>query len=321
MRINHKNKYRKWEYMKNEKVVVGGQAVIEGVMMRGPKAIAKAVRKKDGSIVYKRRKLTEKNNKWLKVPFVRGVIALYDAMVVGTKELIFASNQAGFEEEKLSDKEIGWTVFVSIALGIGVFMALPSFIGGLLFENNKVMANLVEALIKLVLFLGYIIGISFLKDIQRVFEYHGAEHKSIMNYELGEELSPKNAKKCTRIHPRCGTSFLLIVMLISILVFIIVDLIFPVPEGKEFLQRVALLLYKLVTRVAFVPVIAGLAYELQRWTSYHLNNSVARIIATPGMWLQKVTTSEPDEKQLEVAIVALNVALGKEVTNATEVFE
>ncbi|BBM36404.1 DUF1385 domain-containing protein [Pseudoleptotrichia goodfellowii] len=302
-----------------EKVVVGGQAVVEGVMMRGPKAIATAVRKHDGSIVYKKTEITEKANKWFKVPFIRGVLALYDAMVVGTKELIFASNQAGLEEEQMTDKQVTFTVATSILLGIGIFMVLPSYVGGLIFKEKTVMANLLEALVKLVLFLGYIWGISFFKDIKRVFEYHGAEHKSIINYEEGTELTPANAKKCTRFHPRCGTSFLLLVMFISILVFSVVDLIFGVTKDNS--GMIVFLLYKLVTRVLFVPVVAGISYELQRWTSYHLNNGIAKMIATPGMWLQKITTSEPDESQLEVAIVALNVALGREVTNAVEVFE
>ena len=302
-----------------EKVVVGGQAVVEGVMMRGPKAIATAVRKHDGSIVYKKIELTEKNNKWFKIPFIRGVFALFDAMVVGTKELIFASNQAGLEEEKLNDSQITWTVTGSILLGVAIFMVLPSYIGGFTFKEKTVMANILEAIVKLVFFLGYIWGISFFKDIKRVFEYHGAEHKSIINYEEGTELTPENAKKCTRFHPRCGTSFLLLVMFISILVFSVVDLLFGVTRENS--GMVMFLIYKLITRVLFVPVVAGISYELQRWTSYHLNNSFAKMIAKPGMWLQKITTSEPDESQLEVAIVALNVALGKEVTNATEVFE
>ena len=302
-----------------EKVVVGGQAVVEGVMMRGPKAIATAVRKHDGSIVYKKIELTEKNNKWFKIPFIRGVFALFDAMVVGTKELIFASNQAGLEEEKLNDRQITWTVTGSILLGVAIFMVLPSYIGGFIFKEKTVMANILEAIVKLVFFLGYIWGISFFKDIKRVFEYHGAEHKSIINYEEGTELTPENAKKCTRFHPRCGTSFLLLVMFISILVFSVVDLLFGVTRENS--GMVMFLIYKLITRVLFVPVVAGISYELQRWTSYHLNNSFAKMIAKPGMWLQKITTSEPDESQLEVAIVALNVALGKEVTNATEVFE
>ena len=289
-------------------------------MMRGPKAIATAVRKQDGSIVYKKIALNEKNNKWLKIPFVRGVLALYDAMVVGTKELIFASNQAGLEEEKMNDKEIKGTVAISILLGVGLFMVLPSFIGSHVFRENRLLANVLEAVIRLVLFLGYIWGISFFKDIKRVFEYHGAEHKSIMAFEMEKELTPKNAKECTRFHPRCGTSFLLLVMFISILVFSTVDVLFStfftIPQNP-----LLLILYKLVTRVLFVPLVAGISYELQRWTSYHLDNIFAGLIAKPGLLLQKITTSEPDESQLEVAIVALNVALGKEVDNATEVFE
>lgn len=300
----------------DNKVVVGGQAVVEGVMMRGPKAIATAVRKQDGNIVYKKIDLTGKNNKLLKIPFLRGVLALYDAMVIGTKELIFASNQAGLEEEKLTDKEVKGTVTTSVLLGIAIFMLLPSYIGSLIFKGDKLAANIVEAVVKLVFFLGYIWGISFIKDIKRIFEYHGAEHKSIMNFELEKELNPKNAKECTRFHPRCGTSFLLIVMFISILIFSTVDLILGTPNST-----IGLLIYKLITRVAFVPLVAGISYELQRWTSYHLDNPIARAISAPGMWLQKITTKEPDESQLEVAIVALNVALGKEVTNATEVFE
>jgi len=264
-----------------EKVVVGGQAVVEGVMMRGPKAIATAVRKHDGSIVYKKIELTEKNNKWFKIPFIRGVFALFDAMVVGTKELIFASNQAGLEEEKLNDSQITWTVTGSILLGVAIFMVLPSYIGGFIFKEKTVMANILEAIVKLVFFLGYIWGISFFKDIKRVFEYHGAEHKSIINYEEGTELTPENAKKCTRFHPRCGTSFLLLVMFISILVFSVVDLLFGVTRENS--GMVMFLIYKLITRVLFVPVVAGISYELQRWTSYHLNNGFAKKIAKPGM--------------------------------------
>ena len=301
---------------KENRVTVGGQAVVEGVMMRGPKAIATAVRKQDGSIVYKKRILTENNNKWVKIPFIRGIISLYDAMFIGTSELIFASNQAGLEEEELTDKQIGFTILTSVLISIAIFMWLPSAVGGFLFPANVVAANLVEAVIKLVLFLGYIFGISFLKDIKRVFEYHGAEHKSIMNYEMEKELTPKNAKVCTRFHPRCGTSFLLLVMLVSIIVFSLVDFILPMPKGNHLFM----LLYKLATRVLFVPFVAGISYEFQRWSSFHLDNIFAKMIAIPGMWLQKITNREPVESQLEVARVAIKVSLGEEVDNATEVF-
>ena len=298
----------------DNKIVVGGQAVIEGVMMRGPKAIATAVRRKDGTIVYRKKTLDEKKNKWFKMPFIRGVLALFDAMVIGTKELIFASNQAGEEEEQLSDKEVMGTVSMSLIIGIGVFMVIPSLIGGLVFKDNKLMANIIEAAIRLIMFLGYIWGISFFKDVRRVFEYHGAEHKSIYNYEMEKALEVENAKTCTRFHPRCGTSFLLLVMFISIIVFSIVDFIFPVPDNKFLL-----IIYKIFTRIPFVPVVAGISFEIQRWTSYHLNNIIGKMIAGPGLLLQKITTKEPDESQLEVALVALKVALGQEVTNAVEV--
>ena len=300
----------------DNKVVVGGQAVIEGVMMRGPKAIATAVRKKDGTIVYRKKVLDEKKNKWFKTPFVRGVLALFDAMVVGTKELIFASNQAGEEEEHMSDKEVLGTVTLSLVIGGGIFMVIPSLIGGLIFHENKLLANIVEAAIRLVMFIGYIWGISFFKDVRRVFEYHGAEHKSIYNYEMQIPLEVKNAKSCTRFHPRCGTSFLLLVMFISIIVFSIVDFIFPTPDNK-----LLLVVYKIFTRIPFVPVVAGISYEIQRWTSYHLNNIFGKLIAGPGLLLQIITTKEPDDKQIEVALVALKVALGEEVDNATEIVE
>ncbi|WP_049769026.1 DUF1385 domain-containing protein [Sebaldella termitidis] len=283
-------------------------------MMRGPKAIATAVRRKDGTIVYRKKTLDEKKNKWFKMPFIRGVLALFDAMVIGTKELIFASNQAGEEEEQLSDKEVMGTVSMSLIIGIGVFMVIPSLVGGLVFKDNKLMANIIEAAIRLIMFLGYIWGISFFKDVRRVFEYHGAEHKSIYNYEMEKALEVENAKTCTRFHPRCGTSFLLLVMFISILVFSIVDFIFPVPDNKFLL-----IVYKIFTRIPFVPVVAGISFEIQRWTSYHLNNIIGKMIAGPGLLLQKITTKEPDESQLEVALVALKVALGQEVTNAVEV--
>lgn len=298
----------------DKKVSVGGQAVIEGVMMKGPKAIATAVRKKDGTIVYRKKEIDNNKNKWSRLPFIRGVFALFDAMIVGTKELIFASNQAGEEEEQLSDKEVMGTVSMSLLIGVGIFMVLPSLAGGLIFEDNKLLANILEAVIRLVMFIGYIWGISFFKDVRRVFEYHGAEHKSIYNYEMERPLEVENAKSCTRFHPRCGTSFLLLVMFISIIVFSIVDFIFPTPDNKFLL-----ILYKILTRIPFVPVVAGISYEIQRWTSFHLDSIIGKLIAGPGLLLQKITTKEPDDSQLEVALVALKVALGEEVTNATEV--
>lgn len=298
------------------KVVVGGQAVIEGVLMRGPECIVTAVRKQDKSIVYKKKNISMTNNKMFKIPFVRGVVALFDAMVVGTKELIFSANVSGMEEEKLTDNQIMLTVVSSLAISIGLFMLLPSVFSTFVFSKSKVLANILEAIIRVSLFIFYVYLMTLSKDMKRVFEYHGAEHKSIMTFEKDLELTVENARNSTRFHPRCGTSFLLIVMVISIFVFSTVDMFFTLPSNIFLL-----LLYKLFTRVLLVPIVASFSYELQRYTSKTLNSMFSRCIATPGMWLQKLTTSEPDDSQLEVALVALKVSLGMTVDNAQEVNE
>ncbi len=300
----------------NNKVSIGGQAVIEGVMMRGTKFLATAVRKPSGKIVYKKTNIIGNNKEFFKKPFIRGVVMLFESLVIGVKELTFSANQAGEEGESLSDKEAILTTIVSLSLGIGLFIVLPSIIGGFAFPNNKMYANLVEATFRLVAFVGYIWGISFSKDIKRVFEYHGAEHKSIYAYENDMELTPENAKKFTTLHPRCGTSFLFIVMFIAIIVFSIIDFILPVPTsllGKFFL--------KIILRIFLMPLIASLSYEVQRYSSKHLDNPLIKIISFPGLSLQRITTKEPDLKELEVAIVAIKVSLGETVDNAEEVFE
>ena len=302
--------------MANNKASIGGQAVIEGVMMRGSEFLATAVRRPSGQIVYKKTKLIGKNSDFAKRPFIRGVLMLFESLVIGVKELTFSANQAGEEEEKLSDKEAVFTTIFSLALGIGVFIVLPSIVGSFFFPHDRMYANLVEALIRLVAFIGYIWAISFSKEVGRVFEYHGAEHKSIYAYENDMDLTPENAKKFTTLHPRCGTSFLFIVMFIAIIVFSVIDFALPVPTtiaGK--------FLLKVVLRVVLMPVIASLAYELQKYSSCHLNNPCITLISLPGLALQKITTREPDLDELEVAIVAIKVSLGQEVSNAIEVFE
>lgn len=296
---------------------VGGQAVIEGVMMRNGSLLATAVRKPNGEIVYKKTVFSDKRTKFTKIPFIRGAVILFDSLVMGIKELTFSANQSEEnEEEQLTNKEAVMTTIFSLALGIGLFMVLPSLLGSFIFKNDRIYANIMEAVLRLVFFLVYIWGISFSKDVKRVFEYHGAEHKTIYTYENGDELTPENAKKYTTLHPRCGTSFLLIVMLIAIIVFSFMDFIIPVP--KTALGKVAL---KIVLRVGFMPLIAGISYEVQKYSSKHLDKLWVRILASPGLALQKITTKEPDESQLEVAIVAMKVALGMEVSNATEVYK
>lgn len=298
-----------------KKISIGGQAVIEGVMMKGPKYLATAVRKPSGEIVYRKHKTSEKKGYFEKLPFIRGAVVLFEALVTGVKELTFSANESeDKEEEQISQKEAVLTTVVSLALGIGLFVLLPSLIGGVIFAQNKLYANLLEAVFRLLFFILYIWLISFSKDIKRVYQYHGAEHKSIYAFENGVELTPENAKKFTTLHPRCGTSFLLIVMLITIIVFSILDFLLPTPT-----TLVEKLQLKLVLRVVLMPFIAGISYEIQRYSSNHLDNPFIRVLATPGLSLQKITTQEPDLKQLEVAIVAIKVALGENVENAREI--
>ena len=298
-----------------EKISIGGLAVIEGVMMRSPQWLATAVRKPSGEIVYKKTKISSNRGKLAKIPFVRGAVSLFDALVMGIKELTFSANQSEVEEEEqITQKEAVMTTVVSLALGIGLFVVIPSLIGSFVFSNNKIHSNLLEAVLRLVFFIFYIWVISFSKDVKRVYEYHGAEHKSIYAYENGLELTPENAKKFTTLHPRCWTSFLLIVMLISIIVFSCMDFILPVPQ--DMLQKIII---KVVLRVIMMPVIAGISYEIQRYSSNHLDRCWVKLVAFPGLSLQRITTKEPDLDQLEVAIVAIKAALGEKVDNAREI--
>ena len=296
---------------------VGGQAVIEGVMMRNGSVLATAVRKSNGEIVYKKTFFSDKRTKFTKIPFIRGAVVLFDSLVMGIKELTFSANQSEEnEEEQLSNSEAVFTTVISLALGIGLFMVLPSVVSSFIFKTNRIHANLLEALLRLTFFLIYIWGISFSKDVKRVFQYHGAEHKTIFTYENGEELTADNAKKYTTLHPRCGTSFLLIVMLTAIIVFSLMDFILPVP--KTLLGRIGL---KIVLRIGLMPLIAGISDELQRYSSNHLDKWWVKLLASPGLALQKITTKEPDKSQLEVAVVAMKAALGMPVENATEVYK
>ena len=331
--------------MSNNKPSIGGQAVIEGVMMRGTECLATAVRRPSGEIVYKKTKIIGKNSSFAKKPFIRGVLMLFESLVIGVKELTFSANQAGEDDEKLSDKEAVFTTIFSLALGIGIFIVLPSIVGSFFFPENRMYANLTEAILRLIIFIGYIWGISFSKEVGRVFEYHGAEHKSIYTYENGLELTPENAKKFTTLHPRCGTSFLFIVMFIAIIVFSLDAIIsffklqiFKIDEKSDEFKLSSTIkvilstvedasnlftkfLLKVVVRILLMPVIASLAYELQKYSSCHLNNPLIKLISFPGLALQKITTREPDLDELEVAMVAIKASLGQEINNATEVFE
>lgn len=297
-----------------KRINVGGQAVIEGVMMRTAEYLSTAVRRPTGEIVYKRTKVSSNRGKLAKIPFVRGAVMLFDSLVMGIKELTFSANQSGEEEEQLSQKEAVMTTVFSLGLGIGLFIVLPSLISSFMFKDSKLHANLFEAALRLIFFVIYIWGISFSKDVKRVFQYHGAEHKSIYAFEQGMELTPENAQKHTTLHPRCGTSFLLIVMLTAIIVFAGLDFILPPPA--TILHKISI---KAGLRIAFMPLIAGISYEFQRYSSKNIEKWWIKAIAAPGLALQKITTSEPDMEQLEVAIVALRTAMGEDVENAVEI--
>jgi len=283
----------------NKNVDYGGQAVIEGVMMKGLNRLAIAVRKPDNSIVVKKQKLkplTERF-KFLGWPFIRGVVALFSSLILGMKSLSFAANQATEEEEELSPLEMGLTILVSLGLAILLFVALPAGIIALIqkYISYNIVLNFIEGLIKVSAFLLYIIFISRLDDIKRVFMYHGAEHKVIHNFESGKELSIENAKEFTTLHARCGTNFMFIVIILSILFFSFFG-------RPPVLQRI---LYHLM----LLPVIAGTSYEVIKLAGGENVNPVIKILSTPGLWLQKLTTREPDEDMLEVAITALKGVL------------
>lgn len=290
-----------------KKTSIGGQAVIEGVMMKGPEDIAIAVRKPDGEIALSREKLKSSRKTISKIPIVRGVFAFVDALVIGVKALSFSAEFFEEEEEDKDKKHSKWdefleknmvviAVFLSILFSMGLFILLPTlvvnFIGGI--SKSPLIMNLAEGLVRITIFIGYIAAISGMKDIKRVFEYHGAEHKTIFCYENGEELTVDNVRKYKRLHPRCGTSFLFIVMIVSILLFSF----FRWPN----------LLVRLITRIALMPLVAGISYEIIKWAG-RSDSKLVCVVSAPGLWLQKITTREPDDSQIEVAIESLKNVL------------
>ena len=276
------------------KKFVGGQAVIEGVMMRGPGITATAVREPAGTIVVQKEPTKSIADTYpiLKKPFLRGCVALYESLVIGMKALSFSANAAGDEEEEMSNSEIAITMVISTIFAIAVFLALPTFIVKFIpgVQDNHVVLNLIEGVIRLVLFLLYIWGIGLTKDIQRVFQYHGAEHKTIHTYELDLPLTVENVRQQSRLHARCGTNFLLIVMVVSIFVFAFLG-------WPNLLERI-------MSRVLLMPVVAGIAYEAIRLAG-RSEHSFVQALIKPGLALQYMTTREPEDDQIEVAIRAL----------------
>lgn len=280
--------------MEDRIITYGGQAVIEGVMMRGRRAMAVAMRAPDGRIVVHSERLGGLyRSRIARIPFVRGVIMLSDALALGMRALTIAANTQTGEDEKLEGPALYLTLGIAMAFGIGLFFLLPAGVGGLAERAlgwNAWWSNLLEGLVRLLLLVGYIWGIGFMPDIKRVFAYHGAEHKTINAYEAGAELTAESVRRFSLEHPRCGTAFLLTLMLMSVVLFGVLG---PLPMG-----------WRLLSRILLLPVLAGLAIEYIRWTANNLNSSVVRWLIKPNLALQALTTREPDSSMLEVAIEA-----------------
>lgn len=278
---------------------VGGQAVIEGVMMRSQESYSVAVRRPDGSIVIKHEPLAQKQRSaWQRSPFIRGSFNLFDSLFLGTQTLLYSSAQAfDEEEEELDDKAMYLAVFMGLAFSVLLFMVLPTFLTGLLrrFINNGFLLNLLEGVVRVTIFAVYVLVIGQMKDIKRVFQYHGAEHKSINCYEAGLPLTVENVRKQSVEHVRCGTSFMLVVMLMAVLVFSFFGW-----------QNIFL---RLISRILLLPVIAGMSYELIMLAGKNAQSPFWRMFLRPGLWMQSLTTREPDDSQLEVAIAALKAVL------------
>jgi uncharacterized protein YqhQ len=280
----------------------GGQAVIEGVLMRGTRSVAMAMRDPQGQIqVYTEPLSGFYKSKILKIPFLRGLIALWDALGLGIRLLTISANTQTGEDEKLEGPALWGTLAFSLLLGVGLFFLLPAGLGQLterFLHWNAWWSNLLEGLIRLVLLVGYIWGVGKMPDIARVFAYHGAEHKTINAFEAGAELTPECVSKYSLEHPRCGTAFLLTLVLISIVVFALLG---PLPAA-----------WRLASRVLFIPVLAGIAYEYIRWTAGHLNSAFVRAIIRPNLALQHLTTREPTLEMLEVSIRAFQTMFQEE---------
>ncbi len=281
---------------------VGGQAVIEGVMMQNGDRIAVAVRRQsDGEILVRSIRARARFNQLGQVPFVRGLFRMYDMMSLGLRALNLSTQLAFPEDEQLSRGGTFFTFAVAIVVAVGAFIVLPLYltnsIAGLRL-GNSVLFNLVEGFIRLAFFFVYLYVISRLKDVHRVFQYHGAEHKVVYAYEADEPLTLENAKRHSTLHPRCGTAFLMTVLVIAILVFSL--------AGNPVLWL------KVLSRLLLLPVVAGLSYEALRFTGRNFDRWWVRLLAQPGLWLQRLTTAEPDDDMVEVALAVLRRVLGAE---------
>ncbi|WP_273697388.1 DUF1385 domain-containing protein [Selenomonas noxia] len=282
-------------------LAVGGQAVIEGVMMRDAAKTATAVRLPNGEIAVEMHPVTSIRDRYpvLNLPLIRGSVIMVESLVIGMRALSFSAQAAGEEDEQMTKKEIALTILFALVLASILFIVIPTGAAHLAaaYTNDPIVFNLIEGGIRLAVFLLYIWGISWMGGIRRVFQYHGAEHKTIHCYEAGEALTVENVQKFPRLHPRCGTNFLLIVMVIAI----VFHVFFGWPD----------LWLRILSRLAVLPVVAGVSYEIIRFAG-RSENRIVRILITPGLWLQYLTTRPPDDEMVEVAIESLKAVLPPE---------
>ncbi len=309
---------------KIHKTSVGGQALIEGVMMQGPKGVATAVRKSDGSILVEHHEIKharDKNKIW-GFPVIRGIVAFVESMILGYKMLMYSAEASGMEDmedvemnqfekwltDKLGDKFMNIIMGIAAVLGFALAFVIFFYLPVLVFNRLNVWTQgaltpwqgTIEGVLKIAIFVIYIALVSQMKDIKRTFMYHGAEHKSIACYEAGLELTVENVKKCTRFHPRCGTSFIFVMLIFSIVLSTVLSKIFPAVASVRILW--------MLLKLAFIPLVMGLGYEFIKYAGRH-DNLFVKILSAPGLWMQRLTTKEPDEEIIEVGIESLKAVI------------
>ena len=311
------------------KTSIGGQALIEGIMMRGPEKDAIVIRQgEELNIDIRPRKLVAKNSLW-NWPILRGMRGFFDSQVTGVKALMHSADLSPEEsqeepskldawlEKKLGNEKfqkmiVGVAVFMGLAMSVGLFILLPSFLVGLVagFIESNLLRALLEGVIRIAIFMGYMIAVSRMKEMRRVFAYHGAEHKTIRCYEAGLPLTVENVRTMTRLHPRCGTSFLLVVMILSILVFAVASSVLQavVPAIEQLRGNFSYNLIMMAFKLLLLPLVVGISYEINRFVGRH-DNWFTKIITAPGMWFQNFTTNEPDDSMIEVGIAAVEAVL------------
>ena len=314
----------KYRFDAGNPMVVGGQAVIEGVMMRAPGMVATAVRRPDGSIAVRKEpfvSLAEKNSLF-KLPVLRGAVGLVEMLIIGFRSLTYSAEASQGNDGETESGSIGAvmkaapgenfrlavTLTGALLAAVAIFFLTPLLVTTALFhvDQQPVAFNIIAGVIRLSLFLAYLLAISMMKDVRRLFEYHGAEHKVVFTFEREEDLSVACAARQTRFHPRCGTSFLLVVMLVAIVLFGLLD------AGMMYALGALTLPIRLATHLPLVPILGGVSYECIRISARNSDTAIGRLIVAPGLWLQKITTREPDAGELEVALEALRSALGAE---------